>query len=115
MADNVPISAGAGTDIATDQATDNAHVQLFKLAYSADGSRVLVPADADGLTVKALGLISDTVPSLSPDMYGPLSLATDGRLRVVTSNESYNFTAWGDPFAWGDPGLEIESHPITAW
>lgn len=47
MADNVPITAGTGTDIATDQVTGTAeHVQLMKLAISADGSRDLIPADA---------------------------------------------------------------------
>jgi hypothetical protein len=54
VADNVPITSGSGTDIATDQVTTTGeHVQLFKLAESADGSRVLIPADAtDGLSVK---------------------------------------------------------------
>ena len=53
MADNVPITAGSGTDIATDQVTTTGeHVQLFKIAISADGSRTLVPADAtNGLLV----------------------------------------------------------------
>lgn len=53
MADNVPITAGSGTDVATDQVSGTGeHVQLFKLAVSADGSRVLVPATtADGLLV----------------------------------------------------------------
>ena len=53
MADNVPITAGVGTDIATDQVTTTGeHVQLFKIAISTDGSRTLVPATAaDGLLV----------------------------------------------------------------
>lgn len=53
MADNVPITAGSGTDIATDQVTTTGeHVQLFKIAISADGSRTLVPADSsNGLLV----------------------------------------------------------------
>lgn len=47
MPDNVPITAGTGTDIATDQVTaTNEHIQLMKLAISTDGSRTLVPADA---------------------------------------------------------------------
>ena len=59
MADNVPITAGTGTDVATDQVTGTLeHVQLFKLAYSADGSRTLVPVDADGVLVN-LGANND--------------------------------------------------------
>lgn len=47
MADNVPITAGSGTNIATDEVTGTLeHVQLVKLAISTDGSRTLVPADA---------------------------------------------------------------------
>lgn len=52
MADNVDITSGAGTSVATDQVSGtNEHVQLFKLAYSADGSRVLVQVDANGMLV----------------------------------------------------------------
>lgn len=60
MADNVAITAGSGTDVATDQVTGTLeHVQLFKLAIATDGSRTLVPADGtDGLLVN-LGTNND--------------------------------------------------------
>lgn len=53
MADNVPITAGSGTNIATDEVSGTLeHVQLMKLAISTDGSRTLIPAtSADGLLV----------------------------------------------------------------
>lgn len=52
MADNVAITAGSGTDVATNQVTGTGeHVQLVKLAYSANGSRTLLTADANGLLV----------------------------------------------------------------
>lgn len=52
MADNVNITPGSGAVVATDQVPGTLeHVQLFKLAYSADGSRTLVPADINGLLV----------------------------------------------------------------
>jgi hypothetical protein len=53
MADGVTINAGAGgPTVATDDAGAPGHVQLFKLAISADGSAVLIPADAaNGLDV----------------------------------------------------------------
>jgi hypothetical protein len=51
MADDVAITAGSGTTIATDDAGGR-HVQLFKLAISTDGSATLIPADAtNGLDV----------------------------------------------------------------
>lgn len=46
MADNVAITAGSGTTIATDDAGAGGHVQIVKLAISADGSVTYIPADA---------------------------------------------------------------------
>lgn len=52
MADNVPITAGSGTNIATDDAGAGGHVQIVKLAIATDGSATLIPADAtDGMKV----------------------------------------------------------------
>lgn len=78
MADNVPITAGSGTNIATDQVAGTLeHVQLFKLAYSADGVRTLVPVDADGLLVN-LGANNDvTVSSASRTATGTLGALND--------------------------------------
>lgn len=54
MADNISITAGSGTDVATDQVTGTSeHVQLMKLAISTDGSRTLIPADTTN------GLLAD--------------------------------------------------------
>lgn len=46
MADNVAITAGSGTSIATDDAGAGGHVQIVKLAISTDGSATVIPADA---------------------------------------------------------------------
>lgn len=51
MADNVAITAGSGTNIATDD-TGTEHVQIVKLAQSADGSKTHITADADGMYVQ---------------------------------------------------------------
>jgi hypothetical protein len=52
MADNVAITAGSGTSIATDDAGAGGHVQIIKLAISTDGSATVIPADtANGLDV----------------------------------------------------------------
>lgn len=57
MADDVAITAGAGTNIATDDCTSG-HVQLVKIAYSADGVRTHATVDADGVLVN-LGANND--------------------------------------------------------
>jgi hypothetical protein len=58
--------------------------------------------------------VSDTIASFNPDTVQPLQLSTDGRLRVVTLDESYNFTSWGDLMSYGsDTGDEFPSS--SAW
>jgi hypothetical protein len=53
LADNVELNAGTGgATVSTDDAGVGGHVQRVKLTYSADGSAVHIPADADGLLVK---------------------------------------------------------------
>jgi hypothetical protein len=51
MADDVAITPGSGAAIATDDCSGR-HVQIIKLAVSADGSATLIPAEAtNGLDV----------------------------------------------------------------
>lgn len=60
MADNVAITAGSGTDVATDQVSGTLeHVQLVKLAISTDGSRTLVPSDGTAGMKVDLGTDND--------------------------------------------------------
>lgn len=70
MADNVAITAGSGTNIATDEVTGTGeHVQVVKLAISTDGSRTAIPADGtnglkvepSGAALTALQLIDDAI------------------------------------------------------
>lgn len=102
MADNVAITAGSGTSIATDEVSGTLeHVQLFKLAVSADGSRVLIPADAtNGLLtdVKRVqgqvqigdGTTAVIVDSTASDAESATtaSLVTNARLKL------FNGTTW---------------------
>lgn len=77
MADGVPITAGSGTTIATDDTGATGHVQLVKLAYSADGSPTLVSADSGGLLVN-LGANNDvTVTGTVTAVDGGNSLTVD--------------------------------------
>jgi hypothetical protein len=56
MADgvNLPLTGtgDATSKVATDDAGASGHIQLVKLAISADGSAVLIPADLNGLIVQ---------------------------------------------------------------
>lgn len=86
MADNTTITSGAastlpdGTIIATDQASsDNSHMQIIKLAYSADGVKTPVQADVNGMLVQ--------IGSGSVTATGSLSLtgATTGGLSIYNN------------------------------
>jgi len=46
MADNIPITAGSGTDVATDQLAGGAHVQYIKLMDGTADSEAKIPGDA---------------------------------------------------------------------
>lgn len=62
MADNIAITAGAGTTIKTDEGgATGAHMQVVKLAYSANGDETLITADASGLEVQIGASVDLTV------------------------------------------------------
>lgn len=92
MADGVPITAGSGTTILTDDTGATGHAQIVKLGVSADGSATLLPADGtEGLLVN-LGanndvLIGDGGGSITVDD-GGLTLSVDG---TVTADAGTGF------------------------
>jgi hypothetical protein len=66
MADGVPITAGTGTTVATDDCGASGHAQLLKLAISANGDATLVPADAaNGIDVDVTRLPGTVASDLS--------------------------------------------------
>ena len=63
MADNIQITEGLGTVVATDDCGSGGHAQIVKLAISADGSAVSIPSDAiTGLRVHVTALDISTPP-----------------------------------------------------
>jgi hypothetical protein len=100
MADNVPITAGTGTNIATDEVSGTLeHVQLMKLAISTDGSRTLIPAtSADGLLVDISNAnvpIGDGTNLISIDTApGDAEANTVNALHTMARLAMYNGTTW---------------------
>jgi hypothetical protein len=99
MADNVAITAGSGTTIATDDAGAGGHVQIIKLAISTDGSATVIPADAtNGLDVDVTrlpALVAGTANIGDVDVLTvPAPLSTTGggteatALRVTLASDS---------------------------
>jgi hypothetical protein len=96
MADNVAITAGSGTNIATDD-TGTEHVQIVKLAYSADGSKTHIPADADGMLVN-LGANNDVTVTTLPATAGAAAStmnasSSDGGTALTSTAQAIKGTA----------------------
>jgi hypothetical protein len=96
MANNITITP-EGKDVATNEVTGTLeHVQLFKLAYSADGVRTLVPAGASGLSVT--GPLTDTelrtsdVPVTDGQVLGEVQ-GINNLNALTTKVQDQNYTA----------------------
>lgn len=131
MADNVAITAGSGTSIATDEVSGTLeHVQIFKLAVSADGSRALVPADAtNGLEVdvsriqtalpagsNTIGFvgITDGSNSLVVDtLHNDGENNTENHIDVSGKLMGFNGTSWDRLRSSTANGLQVDVTRIT--
>lgn len=132
MADNVAITAGSGTNIATDEVTGTGeHVQLVKLAISADGSRGLIPADGTnglevdvsriqtalpagtnnignvGITDGTNAVVVDTTAA-DNESAGTASLVVNSRLKL------YNGTGWDRVRGDITNGLDVDVTRLPA-
>ena len=87
MADNVAITAGTGTSIATDQ-NGSDHVQIMKVTYGADGSFTLVsPSNPFPVTVtSAITTVTDGRKVVTTaGTRGPLASSTACKEVVITA------------------------------
>lgn len=81
-----------------------------------DTGKSLTQTPDGRLRVAIAALVSDAVQSYTDGSIRSLSLSGDGRLRVITASESYNFTPWGGGETWGSDDSYINgSHPLCAW
>lgn len=103
MADDVTLnSMSGGSVVATDEVPGTGeHVQIVKLAQSADGDRTPIDADANGLRVFVTGTVAsggtytigdNGFPALVADSSGnwaPLVTDVSGNLKVVVESFAY--------------------------
>lgn len=89
MADGVPITAGSGTTILTDDTGAGGHAQVMKLAISTDGSGTLIPADsANGLDVDVtrvsgnVTVVQPTASNLNANVSGTVDATQSGTWNV---------------------------------
>lgn len=86
MADNITITQGSGTTIATDEVS-NVHYQIIKVASGTLGDTALVPADAtDGLRVNTRGggIVIAQTPTITAGAYSAKD-AVGGKLTFANA------------------------------
>jgi hypothetical protein len=106
MADNVAITAGSGTSIATDDAGAGGHVQIVKLAVSTDGSATALTANnTDGLLVN-LGTNNDvtatnaTAANLKAEVVGTGTFVTQVDGAALTALQLIDDSVFADDGAF---------------
>jgi hypothetical protein len=107
MADDLGYTPGTGAQIKTDQGgTSGAHMQVIKIAESADGGETLIPATADdGLLVKVSSIDSDV------SIDGPVAVTQSGTWSVAVSSVPNPITVSGTVGISGTPAV---SGTVTA-
>jgi hypothetical protein len=104
VADDVTVDNGGGTDydVATDDDGSGNHVQIVKLAQSADGSRTPITADGGGMLVN-LGANNDVTVT------GSVTATQAGDV-VVVGTDANGATATGDPvLIAGSDGTDVHT------
>ena len=132
--DKTDLKKIGGTDVAVGEGVSDDGTQRVTLASDSTGG-VSVNADVleidgdadysegdtgkrltqtpDGrLRVAIAGIVQDAVESYVNGATKSLSLNSEGRLRVVSQSESYNFESWGDPEKFG---TNMNCGTLTAW
>jgi len=103
MADNVTLNSMSGGSVVATDDTGSEHVQIVKLAYSADGSKTHIPADANGISVIERGATIDS-GSASVTASASAVLASDSSRRSVV------LTNLGTDSVWvGDSGVAVDT------
>ena len=108
MADNVEITAGAGTRIATDEVTRNAiveHQQIVKIGLGAEGSHDMVVDSGQQTMANSVPVVMASDQSLHPVVLGNIgtNLVKGGGAKTDTTDQSimaaggsgvFNYLCW---------------------
>lgn len=108
MADNVAITAGSGTSIATDDCGAGGHTQIVKLAIATNGSATPIPADATNGIMVGGNLAHDAADSASANPFkiagkavahgaNPTAVAAADVTHIYTNRHGIPFTIGGHP------------------
>lgn len=108
MADDVTLNSMSGGAVVATDDSGTGHVQLVKLAYSADGSRTHVGADTDGLKVN----VSNATVTVS---LGSALPAGSNVIGGVTQSGTWNVTASGTVAATQSGAWTVAATQSGTW
>lgn len=108
MADNITLNTMTGGSVVATDDTGSEHVQIVKLAYSADGSKTHLPADVNGLLVNVSNAEIAVIERGTTIASGNASVTTSAAavLSADSTRRTAVLTNLGSDYVWvGDSGI----------
>lgn len=107
MADDVTLNAMSGGSVVATDDSGTGHVQLVKLAYSADGSRTHIGADSAGLQVVERGATIDSGSASVTTSAAVVKAADATRRSLVLTNLGSDYVFIGDSAVAVNTGIRL--------
>jgi len=107
MADDVTLNTMSGGAVVATDDSGTGHVQLVKLAYSADGSRTHVGADAAGIQVIERGATIDSGSASVTTSAAVVKSADATRRSLVLTNLGSDYVFIGDSAVAVNTGIRL--------
>ena len=107
MADDVTLNSMSGGSVVATDDSGTGHVQLVKLAYSADGSRTHIGADSAGLQVIERGATIDSGSASVTTSAAVVKAADATRRSLVLTNLGTDYVFIGDSAVAVNTGIRL--------
>lgn len=107
MADDITLNTMSGGSVVATDDSGTGHVQVVKLAYSADGSRVHIPADANGISVIERGATIDSGSTSVSTSAAVIKAADATRRSLVLTNLGTDYVFIGDSTVAVNTGIRL--------
>jgi hypothetical protein len=107
VADDITLNASSGGPVVATDDSGSGHVQLVKLAYSADGSRTHVGADGSGLQVVERGTTIASSSASVTTTSGQIVAASSTRRTIVLTNLGSDYVWIGASGVTDNQGIRL--------
>ncbi len=107
MADDVTLNSMSGGAVVATDDSGTGHVQIVKLAYSADGDRTHIPATAAGLAVIERGTTIDSTSASVTTTSGQIVASSATRRTIVLTNLGSDYVWIGASGVTDNQGIRL--------